>query len=303
MTGHEDIKTQPNSATIHYVISRDGTKIGYRQYGKGKGLVLVQGTMGSIENFRQLAEELANEFTVYVAERRGRGISGSTGKNYSIRTEVEDLDALLVRTGAHYVYGLSSGAIISLQAALKLPSIKRLAVFEPPLFINNTFPKELVDRYENEIAEGKVAAALVSAMLAGQFGPPAMKFMPRWLLIAFTKKILSAEEKEGSGAYIPMKDIASTLHNDFQIVEAMNEKLQTFKDIKVKLLLLSGDKSPTYLQTAVAGLAKLLPQAEYIILPGLGHSASWNFDKQRNPDGDPKVVAEKLRYFFSASSR
>lgn len=38
--------------TIGSVTSQDGTTIGYRQYGHGPALVLVQGGMGSAHNFK-----------------------------------------------------------------------------------------------------------------------------------------------------------------------------------------------------------------------------------------------------------
>ena len=58
------------------VISADGTLIGYRQLGQGPGLVLVHGAMESAQSHMQLAEALADTFTVYLPDRRGRGMSG-----------------------------------------------------------------------------------------------------------------------------------------------------------------------------------------------------------------------------------
>jgi pimeloyl-ACP methyl ester carboxylesterase len=138
--------------------------------------------MGTAHNFDQLAATLAGTFTVFVPDRRGRGLSRDAGKDYSIQKEVDDLDALLSQTGSHNIFGLSAGAIIALQASLTLSAIHKLAIFEPPLFINGTLPTAQIARHEKEMAQGKVAAALVTAMRAGQFGPPALKFMPRWLL-------------------------------------------------------------------------------------------------------------------------
>ena len=45
------------------------------------------------------------------------------------------MEALLTATGSRNVFGLSSGAIISLQAALTLPAIRKVALYEPPLSI------------------------------------------------------------------------------------------------------------------------------------------------------------------------
>ena len=55
--------------------SLDGTIIGYRQYGTGPGVVLVNGAMGVAQNYHQLATALADSFTVYSPDRRGRGMS------------------------------------------------------------------------------------------------------------------------------------------------------------------------------------------------------------------------------------
>ena len=281
--------------TVNYVTSKDGTSIGYRRYGHGPGIMLVQGTMGTAHNFMQLAEALAADFTVYVPDRRGRGLSGSTGHEYNIQKEVEDLEAMLTKTGTHYVFGLSSGAIISLQAAITQPVIRKLAIFEPPLFTNGTAPTDLIARYEKEMADGKVAAALITGMQAGQFGPPIFNAMPRWLLEALIKIMMKSEEKKGSNGYVPMQQLASTLHNDFQIVNEMSDKLESFNAVHDEVLLLGGSKSPAYLKVALDHLEKVLPNNKRIEFPHLGHAAAWNTDR----GGQPEVVAQALQRFFA----
>ena len=57
------------------VTSRDGTQIGYTQVGHGPGLILVQGALGTAHNYRDLADALSSDFTVYTPDRRGRGMS------------------------------------------------------------------------------------------------------------------------------------------------------------------------------------------------------------------------------------
>src|SRR5260221_14580734 len=82
------------------VTSADGTTIGYRQLGHGPGVVLLHGTASSGYNHIQLAEALADAFTVYVPDRRTLGLSGPYSKDYTIPKEAEDVDALLTKTGA-----------------------------------------------------------------------------------------------------------------------------------------------------------------------------------------------------------
>ena len=98
--------------TTGFVTAKDGTTIGYRQLGHGPGLVLLHGMMESAQSHMQLAEALADTFTLYLPDRRGRGISGPYGKDYSVQKAVEDMDALLTKTGTHYVFGVSSDAAL-----------------------------------------------------------------------------------------------------------------------------------------------------------------------------------------------
>jgi pimeloyl-ACP methyl ester carboxylesterase len=288
------VVTATERSKTRTVISKDGTTIGYTQLGEGPGVVLVQGTMGTAAHFRQLAEALADTFTVYVPDRRGRGMSEAGGSDYSTQKEVEDLDALLTATGAHYVFGLSSGALISLQAALTLPALHKVAIYEPPLFVNGA-PIASVKRYNNEMAEGRTAAALVTAMQAAQMGPPIFRLVPRWLLERFVSMGLAQEDKQGAGDYPTMRELAGTLRYDFQVVVEMSGSPERFGAIEAEMLLLGGNKSPAYLKTALDALAQALPHARRVEFDGLGHSAAWNRDK----GGQPERVAEALRQFFA----
>lgn len=282
------------------VMSKDGTAIGYFQIGRGPGLVLVQGAMGTAQNFIQLGEALADAFTVYIPDRRGRGLSSADGKDYSIQKEVEDIDALLIKTGAHYIFGLSAGALISLQATLRLPAIHKTAIYEPPLFVHG-LPITLIKRYEKEMAEGRLAAALITAMQATQMGPQIFNVMPRGLLELLTNKMMENEDKNAKRGDITMRMLAPTLQHDFRVVVEMHEALESFRGIHTDVLLLGGNKSPNFLKTDLNLLEKVLTLVTRIEFPGLGHSAAWNYDKQRNPDGNPEQVAQKLKRFFGQS--
>jgi pimeloyl-ACP methyl ester carboxylesterase len=297
MTAGSSAAAAKGQYTTGSVVSKDGTTIGYRQFGHGPGVVLVQGTMGTAQHFLQLAQALADTFTAYTPDRRGRGISDPGGGDYSTQKDVEDLDALLRKTDAHYVFGLSSGAIISLKAALSLPDIRKLAIYEPPLFIYGV-PTALVARYEKEMAQENVPAALVTAMKAAQMGPPIFNLIPRRLIESLVNMGIKAEEKKGSGDYPSMRELASTLRYDFKVVSEMSGALESFRAINpdnTEVLLLGGSQSPKYLKAALDALEKVLPRAKRVEFPGLGHAASWNTDK----GGKPEPVAQALRRFFA----
>ncbi len=286
------------SYTTGFVTSRDGTRIGYRQIGHGPGIVVLHGAMESAQSHMQLAEALAGAFTVYLPDRRGRGLSGPYGDGYGIEKEVEDLDALLTATDTHNVFGVSAGGLICLHAALTLPAISKVALYEPALIVNHSTSTAFLARYDREIAQGNVAAALVTGMLGARMGPPMLNFMPRWLLESVTRKAMAQEDATATRDDVTMRKLAPTLHYDFQLVIEMAETLDRYRAVPVEVLLLSGSKSPAYLKTAVDALAKVLPHARRIEFAGLDHGGSSD-RSATNRTGQPDRVASELAGFFA----
>ncbi|MBB6732170.1 alpha/beta fold hydrolase [Cohnella zeiphila] len=281
---------------MNNVISRDGTGIGYRQLGNGPGLVILHGAMESSRSHLQLAEELADSFRVYLPDRRGRGGSGPYGKDHGIRKDVEDLEAILAQTGARFVFGVSSGAIIALRAAMELPAIQKAAIFEPPLSVNGSVSTDFMPRFRKEIAEGNVSSALVTGMKGAQMGPPIFNSLPRWLLKRLTEMMMASEDKKAQDGDDTFRKLAPTLDYDFRLVEEMSDSLDRFKAMPSETLLLGGGKSPAYLKTALDALEKILPHVRRVEFPGLGHGASGNADR----GGRPERVAPELRRFFNS---
>ena len=117
---------------IDYAVSKDGTKIGYRIYGSGAGVILVHGGLMYSQNFSVLAEILSSDFTVYVPDRRGRGLSRDC-QNHSLTIESEDIQAIIDKTNAENIFGLSSGAIVAIKTALETSKLKKIALYEPPV--------------------------------------------------------------------------------------------------------------------------------------------------------------------------
>ena len=168
--------------TVHSVASADGTVIGFERLGAGPVLVLVQGAMGTAYTFRELAEALADSFTVIVPDRRGRGMSPRRfDPGYTIADDIADLDAVLRATGGRFVFGLSSGADIVLEAALRLPAIERIAVYEPAVFLDGIPPKG-IERFNAYVDADDLPGILVAGMKLSRQGPALMRAMPDWLV-------------------------------------------------------------------------------------------------------------------------
>jgi pimeloyl-ACP methyl ester carboxylesterase len=124
---------------MNTVLSRDGTAIAFDKSGVGPPLILVDGALcyRASGPSRSLAALLAEHFTVFTYDRRGRGESGDTAP-YAVEREVDDIEALIEEAGGSaYVYGVSSGAALALEAANRGLAIEKLALYEAPFIVDD----------------------------------------------------------------------------------------------------------------------------------------------------------------------
>lgn len=280
------------------VTSRDGTQIGYRQIGHGPGVILVQGAMGTVQNYDQLARALAEDFTVYVPDRRGRGRSPKRyGPDHSIEKEVQDLEALLSHSAACFVFGLSSGAIITLESVRVLATIRKAAVYEPPFQLSG-IPAKQIARFHSEVGRGRLAAALVTALGIVKLAPPQVGLIPRPLRVLAARLALAADKGLSLRGYARLRELVPAMRFDFNIVAQRGDRIASFGEVGAEVLLLGGSRSPRYLLAALDALERILPNARRVDFPGLDHSAPWNEDR----GGSPRTVARALRAFFLSGS-
>lgn len=122
------------------------------------------------------------------------------------------------------------------------------------------------------MAQGKVAAALITAMKGAQMGPPIFSAMPRWLAERLTSGFMASEDRKGTGGYLTMRALAPTMHYDFQLVLEMNGRLTSFAALVPEVLLLGGSKSPAYLRAALDELEHVVAGARRAEFPGLDHA-------------------------------
>lgn len=283
------------------VLSADGTAIGYRQYGAGPALVLVQGAIGTVQSYHELASCLAPDFTVYVPERRGRPLSPRAySPDQGLAREVEDVAALLAHSGARRLFGLSSGAVIALAAARVLPGIDWLVLYEPPLYVPpRQLRRDLVAQLNRELDAGQLAAALLTALRAAETAPPGLRYVPRPLLRALFALFLRWDARPRPGReYPPLREVVPTVRFDFQAVSQLQHAWDTFGAVPSQVMLLSGTRSPAFLRQAGETLLRVLPHAQLQRLPGLGHAGPWN----ANRGGQPAVVAAAMRGFLGAAT-
>jgi pimeloyl-ACP methyl ester carboxylesterase len=244
------------------VVSGDGTTIAYEKTGTGPAVILVDGALcyRAFGPARPLAKLLSEHFTVYVYDRRGRGESGDTDP-YAVQREVEDIEALVKEAGGSaYVYGISSGAILALEAAARIAGIRKLALYEAPMIVDDTHPPRPDDYL-----------ATMDALIAANRPGDAVKLFMKTVGapgIAIAMMRLSPGWKK-------LKAVGRTLPNDFRILgdTGSGRPLPTdrWAAATVRTLVMDGGKSPAYMRNAQRQLADVLPNAEYRTLDGQTH--------------------------------
>ena len=246
-----------------YITSADGTRIAFERSGSGPALVIVDGALCSraMGPSKQLAEALAPAFTVYRYDRRGRGESAAAGP-WGAEREIEDLAALIEAAGGEAaVYGISSGAVLALDAAQRLTSITQVVVFEPPIVVDPgpaVAPDDFLPQVRAAVADGRHGDAV--ALFLRRVG------MPR-VMLAVMKRLPVWRKLEAA---------APTLPHDLELVSQLGRGRPLPTDrwdaVTAPALVLHGSRSPEWVATSATALADLL-DAEHRVLQGQNHMA------------------------------
>ncbi len=257
--------------------SRDGTTIAYSVLGTGPALVLVDGALCSraFGPMPGYAKALADSFTVYWYDRRGRGESTDTPP-FTIQKEIDDLAAMIQAAGGSaYVCGTSSGAAIALQGAVAGLPMKKLVMYEAP--------------YTPVPTGGKTAAQHVEALWAlvkaDQRGAAVRYFMCD--VVGMPKPIGYLF------ALFPMwpklKAVAHTLPYDLTVMADVEILGARSAGVKVPTMVAGGTKSPEALQQAVTRVAAAIP----------GSTLRWVDGQTHNLAAAPAAVM--MKEFFLAA--
>ncbi|MFC4778937.1 alpha/beta fold hydrolase [Paenibacillus sp. GCM10023252] len=250
---------------MNMVHSADGTKIAYDKAGQGPSLILVTGAFSyrKFPGLVKLAELLSEHFTVYSYDRRGRGDSGNT-LPYSVDKEIQDLNALIQTAGGSaYVWGLSSGAVLALQAAVSGANITKLALHEPPFVVDAGDPKPPADflQHLNELIHTNQRAQAIKYFMTKGMGAPSF--------IVTLMRILP-------GVWSNLMAVAHTLPYDAALLAGYTEgkalPAEQWTSVTIPTLVLEGTESPASLRHASQALAQALPSARLVSRKGLGHT-------------------------------
>lgn len=241
----------------------DGASIETATVGRGADVVLIQGGGTDIDTYGRLIDRLSEHFTVHAYNRRGREGSAPRPSAYDVHTEVADLAGVMADTGAVRVVGHSFGGFVALAAARELP-VERLALFDPAVSVDGSFPSDFLPDFEREVLTGDPVEAV---LIAGRgLGAPGAHMPERLQRAAGRLVQLTAPGRT-------LVRLIATVPAEAAMVAAADGPAAQWSDVPARTRFYIGARSPQYYLPTARALADAMPDADVETVPSLGHDA------------------------------
>jgi pimeloyl-ACP methyl ester carboxylesterase len=249
--------TMPAMAAPELVTSSDGTRIAVWRSGHGPDVILVHGTTADHTRWAAVAAGLEARFRLHLMDRRGRGGSGDADV-YSIEQEGRDVVAVAQQAaGPVSLLGHSYGGLCCIEAAMRLPGLHRLVLYEPPVPTGSTIVpaavyarlKELLERDQREAA-----------------------------LLVFFREVVAVPEAQlqlmrAQPAWAGRVRAMHTVLREARLEAEYHLDLQKLRAVATPTLLLLGGDSPPFFHEATRRLNDALPNSRIHEMPGQQHVA------------------------------
>jgi pimeloyl-ACP methyl ester carboxylesterase len=166
--------------------------------------------------------------------------------------------------------------MLALHAASRLPArVKKLAMYEPPLVLDDSrppVPKDYLEQFKVMLASGRRGAMVEHFMTKGVGMPieavAPMRDMPMWAALEAVAHTLIYD---------------TTLMGDFSLSPELKRLAAS---VRVPALVMGGGASPESLHHAVQAIAGVIPGAQLRMLDGQTHEVA------------PDAIAPVLEAFF-----
>ncbi len=220
-------------------------------------LVLSNGILMSTASWNFQIPVLSKHFQVLVYDCRGMWQSDHPEEHYSMEQHAHDLSELLARLNIEqaHIAGISYGSEVSMMFALKYPhKTKSLLVFDGV---------SQIDPLLRSFGDMWIAAAeQKNATLLLKVTTP-LNFSEEWLVK--NHKILPIlEEKYRQLDFEAFLRLMESFY-DFNITESLEQ-------IQVPTLVVVGEKDILKTREYSEKISKLIPGAEFFVVPGSGHA-------------------------------
>jgi pimeloyl-ACP methyl ester carboxylesterase len=270
------------SSREFHVTSADGTDVGCHVFGEGPPLLMVHGVAIDHSCFDRARPGLSEHFTLYMMDRRGRGISGDND-DWSLHKEFQDVQAMIEAIaqssgGPINLFGHSLGGLCTVEAASRSTAnnIRRFFMYDPAI------PKPPRSPALIAIAD-KLAAILKET---GDREKMIETHLLEWTKIG--PEIL-ARQKADTARWARRLGWAHTIPREYKGGETFRADLSLYKNVKVPTRIIVGEQSHQGLQDSARLLADTISGADLIVFKGAGH---YGFTS------DPQTFVREVVQFF-----
>ncbi|GAA3226998.1 alpha/beta fold hydrolase [Dactylosporangium siamense] len=235
--------------------------------GTGPGIVILHGGGVAVRDYQRLAKALSDRFTVHLYNRRGRPDTAPLTGTETVETDLADLGAVLEHTGARSVFGHSGGGFVALRAALSLPAVRRVAVYDPALRIDGRRELEFIDEFERLVAAGDHARAM-TVMARTTYPDDIGAKLPFGMALGVTRLFLRTPIGRR------FVDLMPTIPPEVRRIHAHGGPPSDYAGITAELLLAAGARSPGYFMENCRAIADVTAHGRALRVPRSSHNAA-----------------------------
>ncbi|MEO6022038.1 MAG: alpha/beta hydrolase [Burkholderiales bacterium] len=236
----------------------------FREAGNGPNVVCLHSSAASSAQWLPLMDQLCDKYRVLAVDLYGEGKSPpwTSGRDCTIDDELELLNPLLDERAPFTLVGHSYGGAVGVRIALaKRQSVQALVLYEPALWgLLATVDPDGAGTKEIEA----VRQSLIEQLGLGNDEAATQGFIDYWV-------------GAGTWASLPEHRRPSLIQGAKANAKKWRESLgypfseEEIQELRLPVLLLAGSSSTLAAVSVVTRLQALLPQAEVVALPGLGH--------------------------------
>lgn len=254
------MKGYVDQTTAGAVRADDGTRLAYREKGTGEPILFVPGLGYASWSWEPQLEQLGDRARVIAMDNRGTGTSDAPPGPYTIETMAEDALAVSrVVSGPVHVVGASMGGYIALTLALRHPDVVTSLTL-----ISTTSGGPGCTPVPDATLEAWATSDRVSPQEYARATMP-LSFAPGWTTrhpAEFERLLrMRLEHPTSSRAWAAQ----------FAAAAAYLEAGAPEGEVDVPVLIVHGTEDRVVPYANMAHLARRLPSATRLTLPGAGH--------------------------------
>jgi pimeloyl-ACP methyl ester carboxylesterase len=268
---------------IHRAVSADGTEIAGRVEGQGPALVLIHAPVHDSDMaWEALLPFLADRFTCYLPNLRGRGLSGDHPDPSPSRSQFqEDINAFIDSIGEPvFLMGWSDSCSLAFGAAAHSDAVAAVVAYEPSVW--TLMPEDDLARFGTVIEQHREATAEGRLM-------DATHNFHHFVCTDEELAALDADYLDRQASLFPLLMQELQQEGSYKKTEPTDPEVLAQIDAPVLVLLGQKTRLDTWFTDSAQHVVQHVANAHIRELPDLGHFA---------PLVAPEPIADELIRFF-----